>query len=233
MWKRWILNTANLGIIEQPSKKVFCIGDRIVLAGTGEVGLGQRFRANIQTQHCNKLFSKERSEIDVGKTISASTRNDFASTGVQMGRFGALVGFALGDSFHLCEFGVQDFQPEFKNEYLWYCSMGSGQSIADPFLGFIWKTFWDGMQPTLDAAIFGVVWTLQQVIELNAGGVNGPMQIVTVGLRPNQKVEAKELTSDEILEHSNYVSEIEILIRNHRARAEGADSSRTIPELTS
>lgn len=36
---------------------------------------------------------------------------------------------------HLCEFSTNDFQPEFKEiNRLWYVAMGSGQTLAEPFI---------------------------------------------------------------------------------------------------
>lgn len=223
---------SNLRTIEQPSQKARVVGDRVILAGTGQVGLGQRFHAVVDDQYSNKrLFSNQNTAINVGKALSASTIADFASTQAVKGQFGALVGFALGKKFHLCEFAIADFQPELKTDNLWYVSMGSGQMIADPFLGFIRKTFWTDGQPNLEAAIFAVTWSLQQVIDLNPGGVNGPIQLAVVRENAKGEVVSELLSEEEMSEHINNVRGIEEHLRKYRQQAEGELEVPSIPEF--
>ncbi len=57
------------------------------------------------------------------------------------GQFGALVAFAAcQNAFHLCEFAMADFQPELKTADAWFVSMGTGQTITDPFFGLLKRT---------------------------------------------------------------------------------------------
>lgn len=55
--------------------------------------------------------------------------------------FGALLAFPCNHIPHLCEFEVGTLQPELKTNKLWYVSMGSGQTIADPFLALMREVF--------------------------------------------------------------------------------------------
>ena len=109
--------------------------------------------------------------------MSAHTIDDFASTKAKEGQFGALVAFSSQNEFHLCEFAIDDFQPELKTGDRWFVSMGSGQPIADPFLGLIRRVFFKDSQPRLNEGIFAVLWTLEHAIDLNTGGIDGPAQI--------------------------------------------------------
>ena len=90
---------------------------------------------------------------------------------------------------------------------MWFVSMGSGQPITDPFLALLKRVFWKNTQPTVNEAVFAVTWTLQHVIELNPGGINGPPQIAV--LKPfNEKdpqLKAQLLVDAEIQEHINNV----------------------------
>ena len=75
------------------------------------------------------------------------------------------MGFSLAGRPYLCEFPVSDFQPEFKTEMMWYCSMGSGQPITDPFLALMREVFWDQGLPTIQDATFAVAWALGRAVK--------------------------------------------------------------------
>ena len=67
--------------IEQPTQKLDVIGGSVILAGTGQVGLGQRFSAIIQKAYDDNTFSK--TPVEVGKYLSRLALDDFRSTYVQ------------------------------------------------------------------------------------------------------------------------------------------------------
>jgi len=137
----------NLRTVEQKTSKVHIIGDKVISAGTGQVGLGQRFDFVVESYY-NQLKGNFDSKPyqEIGRELCSLTLRNFGSTGVGGNQFGALLAFSASGKFHLCEFATQDFQPEFKTVDLWYVSMGSGQLIADPFLGLIRKIFWGDAQ---------------------------------------------------------------------------------------
>src|SRR5262249_55071935 len=115
--------------IEQPVKKTFIVGNDMIVAGTGQVGLGQRFEDVLGRMRADPEFTQT-NHIQVGRAIATHAINDFASTSAPKGQYGALVAFACADNFHLCEFAVPDFQPEFKTgDGIWFVTMGSGQLI--------------------------------------------------------------------------------------------------------
>ncbi|MDE0282902.1 MAG: hypothetical protein OXN16_17775 [Gammaproteobacteria bacterium] len=207
----------NLRTIEQKVNKITVIGDRVIVAGTGEVGLGQRFNAVVQTawQDRNKPFNK--SPIEVGKHLASCAIKDYQSTHLKNINFGALVAFPTSGKAHLCEFAVGNFQPEQKtDESLWYASMGSGQPITDPFLGFMRRVFWKDDLPASQDGIFAVTWALQHAIEINPGGINGPMQIAVLGPGKNGQLFAKVLEESELAEHKDNVEGAISHLRKYR-----------------
>jgi len=163
--------------IERRPRKIEIVLEKVIVASTGQVGLGQRFGAVVQKGWSDNKFKL--SPIDVGKYLSASAIADFASTGAPR-QLGALVAFPCEQKLCLCEFDPEHFQPEVKNDRLWYVSMGSGQAIADPFLGFIREVMWHDGLPTNQEAVFAVTWTISQAIKLNPGGINGPIQVAVL-----------------------------------------------------
>ena len=128
--------------IEQPTKKVQIVEGRAILAASGAIGLGQRFHAVVE-QYWKDGKNKRKDRIQIGKELCTAGLNDFRSTFLDRANLGAILAFSSGDDFHLCEFEAGSFQPEFKNEDLWYVSMGSGQQLCDPFLGLMRKVFWE------------------------------------------------------------------------------------------
>ena len=217
--------------IEQRVKKVEIVGGAIV-AGTGEVGLGQRFNAIVAKGCADNLFRKP--PVEIGKSLSASARKDFAETGLTGGQigFGALVAFACNGKPCLCEIQTGSLQPELKTEGLWYVSMGSGQPIADPFLGFIREVFWENGLPTVREGIFAVTWTISQAIKLNPGGVNEPIQIAVLSAGNDGKLAPKSLDQAEIDQHEGSINGAIEHLRSYRDILSGQNiaTAEPIPE---
>ena len=116
--------TPELKTIEQKVNKISVIGDRVIVAGTGEIGLGQRFNAVVKTawHHKDNPFSEP--PLEVGKYLAHHAIADFQSTCIKTVGFGSLVAFPTEKQSHLCEFVSGNFQPELKtNDSLWYASM--------------------------------------------------------------------------------------------------------------
>jgi len=203
--------------IEQPMEKICIIANNIIIAGTGAVGLDQRFCRIIEKAWKDNVFSQH--HLDVGRELCKRAIDDFVYTRVQPGSYGALVAFQAGNKPHLCEFAVPDFQPEFKTERLWYVSMGSGQPITDPFLAFLREIFWQAGPPNLQEGIFAVTWTLELAIKINPGGVNGPLRIAVLEpLRGGRNVfEARMLEDKELDEHRENIDQAISCLRNFRA----------------
>lgn len=219
--------------IEQtPCKKLFVINDDILVAGTGQIGLGQRFCdvvSRFRGGDDKGFYGK--SKFEVGKGISAKAIEDFSSTGAPKAQFGALIAFATkSDKCCLVELALQDLQPEWKSEQLWFVSLGSGQPIADPMLGLLRRVLFADKQPTLREGIFAVTWTLQLAIELNSGGINGPPQIgVLKRETASTGYKARILDEDELQEHIARVEGAEQHLRNYLDLEQSTDAAQVPP----
>src|SRR3990172_4897379 len=190
--------------IEQPVKKIEVIGGKVIMAGTGAVGLGQRFSYQIDNAWKNNQFRGH--YTDVGKALCAAGVKDFSSTNASKGEYGALMAFPVEKKPYLCEFSLKDFQPEFKTHDIWYVAMGCGQQIVDPFLGLMRKVFCpDGPPDTYGEGLFITLWALQQAIELNAGGINGPIQIAVLK-KDSGELQARLYDPNDLKEHEQAVS---------------------------
>ena len=220
----------NLPTIEQKINKIRIIGDRVIVAGAGEVGLGQRFDAVVQSAWDHKDNQFNNPPLEVGKFLARHALVDFKSTFVAERKFGALVAFPTGGKSYLCEFLVDGFQPELKtNDSLWYVSMGSGQLIIDPFLGFMRGVFWKDDLPSSRDGIFAVTWALKHAIDINPGGINAPMQIAVLGPDKKGKLFAKLLEDSELAEQKNSVDEAISYFGNY-AQASSVKEAPALPE---
>lgn len=215
--------------IEQPTDKLHVIDEHVIVAGTGPMGIDQRFRAITEKGWSDKIFQK--SPIEVAKYLSRTGIEDLSHTYIKPGQYGALVAFPFGDKPQLCEFQISDFQPELKTERLWYCSMGSAQPIADPFLGFIREVFWQKGLPSVHDGIFAVTWTLEHAVKVNPGGVNGPIKIAILEREDKGRLKARILTEDELGQHRQNVDEAKSHLREFSKKHQpGAAADLEIPK---
>lgn len=220
-------------IIEQPTEKLSLISNCIIVAGTGQVGLGQRFCQVIEQAYDEKVFSAGKHHTLVANEVCKRAIANFGYTSANKGTYGALVGFVLGDKPFLCEFAVTDFQPEFKTEMMWYGSMGSGQPITDPFLALMREVFWGKVPPTVQDATFAVTWALDHAIQVNPGGINGPARIAVLE-KSSGKYRARMLDDAALEEHRQNIQQAKERLRAFPA-SQSADAPGTpeIPRLDS
>lgn len=210
--------------IEQPIEKISIIDNHIIVAGTGPIGLGQRFERIVNALWSEKKFNGH--YIDCAKLISSETIKDFSSTGAPKGAYGALVAFPVEGKKYLCEFQQSDLQPEFKTKDIWFVSMGSSQPITDTFLAFMRDIFWMNGPPTVADGIFAVLWTLQMAIQINPGGVNGPVRIAVMS-KTKGSLNARLLSDEELAETRQAVDEMKSLMR--KLRDSHTQENSTVP----
>ena len=223
-------SASNTRTIEQPVKKITIIENRVIVAGAGQVGLDQRFCEIVRNNFVRHTFKKP--YLEVGKILCKESIEDFITTKAPKNEYGAIVGYAVDDNYHLCELAIKDFQPEFKTDRIWYVSMGCGQQITDPFLGLMRRVFWKDSMPGVADATFVATWTLQHAIDLNPGGINGPVQMAVIRKNPEKGKYVAHLMSDsELQEHINNVDSAEAYLSEYKdiLLGEGVDSA--IPEL--
>lgn len=197
----------NFRTIEQPIEKIDVIDSHVIMAGTGEIGLSQRFKKIVQDAWEGNQFRG--SQFHVIKLLTKNAIDDFRSTYVQPGSFGALVAFPVNQKPYLCEFSQNNFQPELKTERLWYVSMGSAQTITDSFLALMREIFWHDGPPSLQEGLFAVTWTLQHAIKVNPGGVNEPLHVSVLERARKGHLEARLLVDSELDEQRQAIADAE------------------------
>lgn len=192
--------------IEQKTRKIYILENRYIIAGTGQVGLGQRFIHEVEKHIAEKTnWQHGTKPVEFCRKIAKAALDNFITTNVKSNSYGALLAFPLNKENYLCEFAANDFQPELKNDSIWYVSMGGGQLITDPFLAMIRKLFWKDGMPSLQQGIFMTLWTLQHVVDINAGGIDEPIDIAIL----DNSGKAKFLSDEEIQEHLANIKALE------------------------
>jgi len=81
--------------------------------------------------------------------------------------------------------------------------MGSGQSLADPYLALMRRSAWQEGQPNIEDATFAAYWVMQQAIAAAPGFIAEPIDIAVVRRWNGKEFEAKMLNENELSEHKN------------------------------
>lgn len=200
----------------------------MIVAVTGAVGLGQRFFQVLddECQHGNEIDKRLNSTpIEfvtklARKTIAnfEGTRSPIQSNPSYGWGFGALIGFGgertgpqLVEMDHL-QFhpelkGLQDEQGVLKGKP--FCTMGSGQPLADPFIAHAHRVlFGEDSLPTVAQGRLLVTWTLKHVLTYATGGVGGVLRIAQL-TKPGRVWMAETINVEEAQQQ---VQEIEAYI---------------------
>ena len=217
--------------VEMPAMKIEIIDNRFIVAGTGQIGMGQRFCATVRDLWANKKLNGM-DEFGYARTLAKAGVEDFAFTQAKQGSYGALVAFpcnkAKNSEHHLVEFAVTDFQPEFKTQNIWYVSMGSGQAVIDPFLCFMREIFWEKGPPSVKDGVFAATWLLDYAVTVNTGGVNGPVRIATLEKSAGDW-KARLLSDEDLLEHRESQKAAKDALRNFKDKIVAQATAQEIP----
>lgn len=204
--------------------KVDIVGSNIIVAATGHIGVGQRFTHEVE-KVSNSDVVKNGPAVEAGRILANAAVKNFASTDTPKGRNGALVALPIRGKAELIEFQPADFQPEVKTPAVWYASMGSGQVIADPLLGFVRTAFWKEGVPDLQAGLFAATFVLKLACDMAPVGVSHPLQMAVLrkGKEGRGGFRASRLSRDELAEHEESVTGAIDRLGEYRAQLAGKD----------
>lgn len=211
---------------QQPTKKLNVLRDKIVIGVSGPVGLGQLLTGGMETMwdkgdlsgkrpyEAMALISKMFREYIVPELqVAQVARNAIGNAGLTSAISATLVALPVSKKLCLFQFDQQG-APEQATPELPFVCIGSGQSIADPFLALLKRVFWSDHQPTIGEGLFAAVWTLDHAIKVNAGGVAEPMQVITV----SEGEMLKELGAGEMSDHREAVKNAEQTMKDSLLR---------------
>ena len=202
----------------QPVAKLHIVSDRIIMGVSGQVGLGQLYSdsvkragqrlakgslANLQRELHQAIKSDSEQAVQAA-VLWAKLNPQAAISLAATTSLVAIIGEGRPQLIQCNQVG----QAEAATDDLPYVSIGSGQSLADPFLAFLRQVFWPDSPPRLAQGIFAVVWTLTHSIRVAPGGVSEPIQVMTL-TNDKGKPSAQVLQDVELQEHRQSVDAAE------------------------
>lgn len=205
---------------QQPVKKILNLSNAILYGSTGSVGMSQLIWHTISTAW-NRQANSIKGAPDDGTVMKilgeeiARTLGTYLQTGALTRQLGVDGSASLCKS--LVAIPVQriptlftfDYggQPEKATPELPFVAMGSGQSIADPFLAFLKRLLWPNRLPTLAEGRLAAVWTIVHVTQTHPGGVGGDIQLWMLPRAAGNAMPVPvELGEDQIQEHRQQVA---------------------------
>ena len=215
-------------IEQRNSEKVHIVDGRIIVAGTGYIGSGQRLIENVERLWGDKQF-QNKSTVEIGRLLSQHFVQDFSSTKMTSGGYGALIAVPNRNVAELIEFPIEHLQPEVKSDVNWYASMGSGQLVADPLLGFVRAVFWGDEPPNRQEGVFAATLVLKLACQMSPIGVAEPIQMAMLYPERRGQLSARQLTEEELLEHEEVVVEAISHFRQYRLKLAGQDEPPEAP----
>ena len=162
------------------------IDERIIVAGSGEIGLGQRFKGVVEELWGNGSL-RDADVVEQARVISQAAVTNFGSTQAKPGAYSALLALPHGNSAELIEFAIERFQPEVKTAGNWYVSMGSGQVVADPLLGFVRRAYWGDEAPNRQEGVLAAMFVLHLACSMAPTGVAEPIQMAVLAPSPDHR----------------------------------------------
>ena len=219
-------NVAGTPTAMQPTEKLHIIDSEVIMGVSGSVGLGQLYRDRISTLWFQNLKEGEVTIEDTQRQVSKAI---FEDANVAAGRAKSIIGpnginlvtthslLALPTGSRTNPTLLQiDFlgATEAASEALPFVSIGSGQPIADPFLAFLRRVFWNNNTPTIQDGIFATVWTLQHVINDSANRFSPPVTVAVLG-----ENRARHLPPEEVADHLQHIDDFERDMRSSRTPA--------------
>lgn len=234
------LGTIASQTLRQPVKKLSILHGKIVVGVSGPVGLGQKIVQGVDDLYdANKLSGKN--SCDAMKIFSETLREQIkpeyemvqvsskvlGNTAVNGILSSTIIALPIKREACLIQFDHQG-SSEQATEDLPFISIGSGEPIADPFLGFIRRIFWKDGVPETNGGIFAAYWTLRHAISLHPGGVADPIQVVVLK-REGSDWTVNEIQASELAEHKEAMQAAEAKLANFREELVDDDMASPVP----
>jgi hypothetical protein len=200
-----------------------------LFAFAGDQGQAARFKLITETM-APQIVSAAHPLLH-GVNLSQQILAQLNSTGIPPQNVGvnAVVGFAHGGGCHCCVF-EGSLQPRLLDKDHYYVALGSGKLSADPFLRFVVDTFCTpGQPPGVHLATFLATWTVQHVIDVNPGGVAGPIKVAVFEKSASGAYVERELPTAEIEAHCQAIDDAAKALRDWRNGIQSGTAAGNVP----
>jgi 20S proteasome alpha/beta subunit len=167
--------------VGQPTTKIKALGDSILFASSGPIGLGQQLCHIVEADqkeipnrnyhsYATLAQKKFREIVDPAFQTAAHAIRVIGQVAQSDSVCGSLLAARFKDGIKLIEISPQ-CGVEHLTDTLPFVCLGTGKSNADPFLRYIWSVFFDKRQPNLNEAVLAAYWTVKVGIDLKSFGV--------------------------------------------------------------
>jgi hypothetical protein len=192
--------------------------------------IGQNARLKIIAENNHGIIATSGHAIDYPLQLTQAIILQFTATGINNAINAApVLAFVHGGEHQCCVFeGL--LQPRLLDEHHYYAAHGSGKLSADPFLRFITDVFCPNGRPTVREGIFLAAWTVQHVIDVNPGGVAGPVRIATLERDGAGVLTARSLPTAEIDEYLQAIESAASALRKWRDEIQSGHAADDAPE---
>ncbi len=197
----------------------------MLLGVSGPIGLAQRFEWELtQQQLKGPIVGKP--AVEIGSilreafwtkvlaneyAVAAATQPVLGSLAQQDALSAILLVVPSSDRAELIQFDHCS-AAEVASDELPFASIGSGQTIADPFLAFLKRVFWPNRAPTLNEGNFSALWTIRHAIRVNPGGIAAPAALYNL-VRKDGNWVPRQLDKNDLEEHEVAVAAAEDHLR--------------------
>lgn len=229
-------------IWQATDEKVRLVDDTALIATSGPIGLGQIFADSLgQALKDPKLKIQSATPASAGGVIAdqvfrPNVQKVVSATAPAVPIVGNSSAFSKVASSSLVALSVSggprlyeyewNGSPEQKTEAMPFVTIGSGQALADPFIAFLKKIFWEEGLPPLKEATFAVLWTLEQAIELAPGGLAPPVHLYWLSRDPARNgapFTPRKLDDAELQEHRQAIKDAKDALHGFRDFVEAGD----------
>jgi hypothetical protein len=217
-----------LGVGHHHGQKISILPGPQIFALAGDVGQNARLRIIAENNH--GVIATSGHAIDFPLQLTQTIVQQFAATGINNAIDASpVLAFVHGGEHQCCVFEGR-LQPRLLDEHHYYAAHGSGKLSADPFLRFITDVFCPIGRPTVREGVFLAAWTVQDVIDVNPGGVAGPVRVATLERDAAGALAARSLPTDEIDEHLQAIESAATALRKWRDEIQSGSAAGDAPD---
>jgi hypothetical protein len=208
--------------------KVYVLPGSQLFAFAGDQGQAARFRTLAEANHTvpdQKVFA-----LDYPLALTQGLIAQFQSTGIaNTVGVNTILSFLHNGICHCCVFEGA-MQPRLLDKDHYYVALGSRKLSADPFPRFLADIFCQSGQPMVREAVFLATWTVQHVIDVNPGGVAGPIRVAVFERNDKGTFVARELPDTEIEEHKQAIESAAEGLRDWRRNIQSGAAAQGVPQ---